>query len=129
MKQFYIDVDKRWGVVIVTDFDIDKEYVELKAQMRSFGLSSQSADRALHILSAYNTGMAVSVSDLKMSAIYISKSTSSSEFYSTAIHEFIHVADAILEWYGESWHGEPSAYLVGFLTKEFVELVGEPCVN
>lgn len=127
MKQFYIDVDKRWGVVIVTDFDIDKEYVELKAQMRSFGLSSQSADRALRILSTYNTGMAVSVPDLKMSAIYISKSTSSSEFYSTAIHEFIHVADAILEWYGESWHGEPSAYLVGFLTKEFVELVGAPC--
>lgn len=129
MKQFYIDVDKRWGVVIVTDFDVDKEYVELKAQMRSFGLSSQSADRALRILSTYNTGMAVSVPDLKMSAIYISKSTSPSEFYSTAIHEFIHVADAILEWHGESWHGEPSAYLVGFLTKEFVEMIGEPCIN
>lgn len=127
MKQFYIDVDKRWGVVVVTDFDVDEEYVELKAQMRSFGLSSKSADRALNILSNYNTGMAVSLPDLKMSAVYISKSTSSSEFYSTAIHEFIHVSDAILDWYGESWHGEPSAYLVGFLTKEFVELVGEPC--
>lgn len=127
MKQFYIDVDKRWGVAIVTDFDVEKEYVELKAQMRSFGLSSKNADRALNILSNYNTGMAVSVPDLKMSAVYISKSTSSSEFYSTAIHEFIHVADAILDWYGESWHGEPSAYLVGFLTKEFVEMVGEPC--
>lgn len=127
MKQFYIDVDKRWGVVVFTDFDVDKEYVELKAQMRSFGLSSKSADRALNILSNYNTGMAVSLPDLKMSAVYISKSTSSSEFYSTAIHEFIHVSDAILDWYGESWHGEPSAYLVGFLTKEFVELVGAPC--
>lgn len=127
MKQFYIDVDKRWGVVVVTDFDVDEEYVELKAQMRSFGLSPKSADRALNILSNYNTGMAVSLPDLKMSAVYISKSTSSSEFYSTAIHEFIHVSDAILDWYGESWHGEPSAYLVGFLTKEFVELVGAPC--
>lgn len=128
MRQDYIDVDGCWGVVIVTDFDVETERVELKAQLRSFGLSSYNADRALQILSGYNTGMAVSVPDLKMSAIYISRATSSSEFYDTAIHEFIHVADAILDYYGESWGGEPSAYLVGFLTKEFVNKVGEPCV-
>jgi len=127
MQQYYIDVDKYWGVVVVTDFDVDDDYVELKAQMRSFGLSPKRADKALSILSNYNTGMALSVPDLKMSAVYISRSTSSSEFFSTAIHEFIHCADTILDYYGESWHGEPSAYLVGYLTKEFVELVGEPC--
>ena len=126
MEQHYFGIPPKgtWGIVVVTDFDVDKEYVELKAQLRSFCLSSKSADKALSILSNYNTGMAVSVPDLKMSAIYISKSTSPSEFYSTAIHECIHVADSILDWYGESWHGESSAYLVGFMTKEIVELVG-----
>ena len=114
-------------MVIVTDFDVEDDYIELKAQFRSFGLSSKSADKALNILSNYNTGMAVSVPDLKMSAIYISKSTSTSEFYSTAIHECIHVADSILDWYGENWHGEPSAYLVGYMAKEIVETIGEPC--
>lgn len=127
MRQDYIDVDGCWGVVIVTAFDVETERVELKAQLRSFGLSSYNADRALQILSGYNTGMAVSVPDLKMSAIYISKTTSPSEFYDTAIHEFIHVADAVLDYYGEEWGGEPSAYLVGYLTKELVEKVGEPC--
>lgn len=129
MEQHYFGIPPKgtWGIVVVTDFDVDEEYVELKAQLRSFGLSSKSADKALSILSNYNTGMSVSVPDLKMSAIYISKSTSPSEFYSTAIHECIHVADSILDWYGESWHGEPSAYLVGFMTKEIVEMIGEPC--
>ena len=129
MEQHYFGIPPKgtWGIVVVTDFDVDKEYVELKAQLRSFGLSSKSAGKALSILSSYNTGMTVSVPDLKMSAIYISKSTSPSEFYSTAIHECIHVADSILDWYGESWHGEPSAYLVGFMTKEIVETIGEPC--
>lgn len=131
MEQHYISIPPKgtWGIVVVTDFDVDEEYVELKAQLRSFGLSSKSADKALSILSNYNTGMAVSLPDLKMSAIYISKSTSPSEFYSTAIHECIHVADSILDWYGESWHGEPSAYLVGFMTKEIVETIGEPCIR
>lgn len=128
MKQVYLKFpNDEWGVVVCFDFDTDYEHDVMVEQMRSFGMSIRNAEKAIRILSNYNTGMAVSVPDLKMSAIYISKSTSPSEFYSTAIHEFIHVADAILDWYGESWHGEPSAYLVGFLTKEFVELVGEPC--
>lgn len=129
MKQAYLKFpNNEWAVIVVFDFDVDLEYVELKAQLRSFGLSSKSADKALSILSSHNTGMAVSVPDLKMSAIYISKSTSPSEFYSTAIHECIHVADSILDWYGESWHGEPSAYLVGYMTKEIVEMIGDPCI-
>ena len=128
MKQAYLKFpNNEWAVIVVFDFDVDLEYEELQEQLRSFGLSSKSADKALSILSSYNTGMAVSAPDLKMSAIYISKSTSSSEFYSTAIHECIHVADSILDWYGESWHGEPSAYLVGYMTKEIVETIGEPC--
>ena len=84
MEQHYFGIPPKgtWGIVVITDFDVDEDYVELQAQLRSFGLSSKSADKALSILSSYNTGMAVSVPDLKMSAIYISKSTSPSEFES-----------------------------------------------
>lgn len=128
MLKEYINVgDDDWGVVLVWGFDVEEERDEMMAQMRSFGLPEDSARRALRILSNYNTGMCVSVPDLKMSAIYISKATSSGEFYSTAIHECIHAANAILDWYGESWDGEPAAYLVGYMTKEIVERVGEPC--
>ena len=126
----YIDVPNgKWGIVVVYDFDVLDEKVELLAIMRSFGMSQHNANRALDILSNYNTGMAISLSDLKMSAIFISDCTSPSEFYSTAIHELVHVSDAILDYYGETWDGEPSAYLVGYLTKGLVEMVGKPCIN
>ena len=124
----YIDIPNgKWGIVVIYDFDTISEKPDLLAIMRSFGMSSYNAKRALNILSSYNTGMAISLQDLKMSAVFISNATSPSEFYSTAIHEFIHVADSIIDYYGETWGGESSAYLVGYLTKEFVELVGEPC--
>ena len=128
MTTDYIDIpDGKWGIVVIYDFDAVDERVDLLAIMRSFGMSLYNSKRALEILSNYNTGMAISLADLKMSAVFISQSTSPSEFYSTAIHEFIHVADSIIDYYGETWGDEPSAYLVGYLTKEFVELVGEPC--
>ena len=128
MTQAYIDVPRRkWGVVVVTDFDTDKEYDELKAQFKSFGMSERGAKRALDILSYYNTGMTISNNELKMSAIYISKATTPSEFWNTCIHELIHVSDAIIDYYGVEWGSEPSAYLVGYLTKELVELIAEPC--
>ena len=126
----YIEVpDNKWGIIVVRDFDVFDDKVELLAIMRSFGMSQYNANRALTILSNYNTGMAISLSDLKMSAIFISDYTTPSEFYSTAIHELVHVSDAILDYYGETWDGEPSAYLVGYLTKELVGIVGEPCIQ
>lgn len=125
----YIDIpDNKWGIVVVYDFDVYEEKVELLAIMRSFGITQYDANRALDILKGYNTGMAISLDDLRMSVIFISHASSTSEFYSTAIHELIHVSNAILDYYGETWDGEPSAYLVGYLTKELVEIVGQPCI-
>ena len=70
--------------------------------------------------------MAVSVSTLRMTAIYISKATSPSEWWSTCLHEIRHAAQAIIEYYGADW-GEDDAYLTGFLTKQVVEKIAEPC--
>ena len=128
MIQEYIEVpNKKWGIVVVLDFDVDEDYDELIAQFQSFGMTSKNAKRALNILFNYNTGMAISNDDLRMSAIYISKATTPSEFWNTCIHELIHVSDAIVDFYGVEWGSESSAYLVGYLTKELVERIGEPC--
>jgi hypothetical protein len=128
MTQAYIGLPhKKWGVVVVTDYDVETDYDELKAQFCSFGMSGREARRALGILSHYNTGMTISNDDLKMSAVYVSKATTPSEFWNTCIHELIHVSDAIIEYYGVKWGSESSAYLVGYLTKELVETIGHPC--
>ena len=126
METAYLDVDKRWGIVVCYNYD-ERDYADLRAIMRSFGMSRLDANRALDILSSYNTGMAVSNEDLRMSAIFISKATSNSEFWSTAIHELKHSADTIISYYGVDWDGEDAAYLTGYLTKEMVEEIGEPC--
>ena len=130
MIQEYIDVPhKKWGIVVIYDFDVSKEYVELMAIMRSFGLEQIKAKKALSILSNYNTGMALSIPDLKMSAIFISNATNNSQWWDSAIHEIKHVADSIIDFYDVKWDSEDAAYLTGYLTKELVEIVGEPCLN
>lgn len=129
MKQDYFGIPPRgtWGVVIVTDFDVEEEYIELKAQLRSFGLSSNSADKALSILSNYNTGMAVSVPDLKMTAIFISKCSDPSQFWSTLNHELYHANVAIIDYYGKPYYEEEAAYTQGELMRQAVMKIGLPC--
>lgn len=128
MENKYIDVGKKWGVVVNYDYDL-MDYDEMWAIMRSFGLTSKNADKALKILSNYNTGMAITNDDLKMSTIFISKASTPSEWWNTAIHELKHVADAIISYYGVEWDGEDAAYLTGYMTKQLVESVGEPCYD
>lgn len=126
MTTNYIDVDGKWGIVIIRDFDrYDNE--DLAAIMKSFGVGERNINKSLQILSTYNSGMAVSNSGLRMSAIFIGKPYSVSEFWSTVNHELYHVEQAILEYYGESWDGEPPAYLAGYLLKRVVEEIAEPC--
>ena len=128
MENKYIDVGKKWGVVVNYDYDL-MDYDEMWAIMRSFGLTSKNANKALKILSNYNTGMAITNDDLKMSTIFISKASTPSEWWNTAIHELKHVADAIISYYDVEWDSEDAAYLTGYMTKQLVEYVCEPCYD
>ena len=128
MTQEYIEIPQnKWGVIIIYDFHTQKEYVELMAIMRSFGMTTKKAKKALDILDNFNTGMTLSIKDLKMSVGFISKTTDNTQWWDTAIHELKHVADSIVDYYNVQWDSEDAAYLTGFLTKKLVELVGEPC--
>lgn len=128
MKQAYLKFPRNeWGVVVCYDLDTDYEYDVMVEQMRSFGLTTRKAEQAIRILSNYNTGMAVSNELLKMSAIYISRTTSKSQFWDTCAHELAHVCTAIIDAYDVDYRSEDAAYLSGFLMRQLVEEVGEPC--
>lgn len=122
----YIDVDGYWGILINYDFD-EYDMDDIAAVLYSFGMSDNKIDYALDVLSQYNTGMAISSPGLRMTSIYISKASSSSQFWSTVNHELLHAEQAILDYYGEDWHGEPPAYLAGYLLQRVVEEVAIPC--
>lgn len=129
MEQIYLKFPKNeWGVVVVLDFDVESEYDVLYEQIRSFGVKPKNIDRALAILSNYNTGMCVSNKTLKMSVVYISKATSPEQFWDTVAHEFAHCVTAIIDTYDVPYYSEDAAYLSGFIMRQFVSKVGEPCV-
>lgn len=129
MKQYYLRFPHdEWSVVVITGFDTRTEHNVLVEQMRSFGMTIRNAERAIRILSYYNTGMAVSNETLKMSAIYIGKSTTASQFWDSCSHELSHVITAIIDAYDVPYDSEDAAYLSGFLMRQLVEAVGEPCI-
>jgi hypothetical protein len=128
MKTAYIDVDGYWGIAICYDYDVSNPEDEhtLWGYMRSFGMKERSINKALNILSNYDTGMCVSNNDVRMSGIFISKATNPSEWWSSCLHELRHAAQAFIDYYGADWN-EDDAYLTGFLAKRAVEILGEPC--
>lgn len=128
MKQAYLKFpNNEWGVVAVFDFDTDLEHDVMVEQMRSFGMPLRNAEKALRILSNRNTGMSVSNENLKMSAIYISDATSPAQFWDSVAHELAHTAVHIIDTYDVPYWSEDAAYLAGFLMRQFVANVGEPC--
>jgi hypothetical protein len=128
MKQAYLKFPRNeWGVVVVFDFDVEEEYDVMFEQIKSFGMNQRDIEKALAILSNYNTGMCVSNKTLKMSAIYISKATSPEQFWDSVAHELAHCVVAIIDSYDVPYYSEDAAYLSGFLMRQFVSKVGEPC--
>ena len=128
MKQAYLKFpNNEWGVVVIWNFDTDYEHEELVEQMRSFGMTIRNAEKALNILSNYNTAMTISKETIRMSAIYISAATRPSQFWDSAAHELAHTAVHIIDTYDVPYWSEDAAYLAGFLMRQFVEAVGEPC--
>ena len=108
MKTEYIDIPKdKWGVLLIYDFDESDER-DLYAIMRSFNMSERNINKSLTILSTHNSGMAVSNFDLRMSAMFIGKPTS------------------ITEYYDEPCNGEAIAYLQGYIFQCNVEQIAEP---
>jgi hypothetical protein len=122
----YIDIDDKWGILLNYNFDL-LDWDDIAAALYSFGMDERAINKSLHILSQYNTGMSISNDDLRMTSIYIGATTSRGQFWDTINHELLHAEQAILNYYGVDWDGEPPAYLSGYLLRRVVEEIAEPC--
>ena len=129
MRTDYIDIDNgKWGIVIVRDFyDTQDDWYNAEESMRSFGKTQKAIRRASKIPDTYNSGMAITRDDLRMSIIFIGRSSSRGQFRNTVSHELHHVSTVIEEYYGVDNLAEPSAYLHGYLLQRVVEVIAEPC--
>ena len=127
MTTKFIEIpEEKWGCLLVWDFDM-LDYDDIWAICRSFGMSDRNINKSLQILSTYNSGMTVSNDDLKMSAMFIGKPSSTSQFWNTIAHECSHLVDAISSYYDVGCSTEDRAYLQGFLFQRIVEEIAEPC--
>lgn len=123
----YLEVgNNNWGILLTFDFDY-LDYDDIASVLYSFGMTEKSIRKAMNILSVPNTGMAVSNPDLRMTAIYIGRATSPSQFWNTLNHELYHATAAIIDYYDERYDEEPAAYLHGELMRLVVTEIGEPC--
>ena len=126
MVTSYIDIDGKWGVLISYDFDM-LDWDDISSVLYSFGLNERKIQRAIRVLSTPNSGLSVSNDDIRMTAIYIGKSTSTAQFWNYVAHELKHASDAIIDYYGEPLNGESSAYTIGYLMQRVVEDIAIPC--
>lgn len=126
MKTCFVDVDGKWGIILVWDFDfMDSD--ELAAMMDSFGLDDMDIRKSIRILFEGNSAMTVSRSGIRMSIVFIGPVSSNSQFWNSLSHELNHVNNAIIDYYNEPYDSEPTAYLNGYLFQRVVEEIAPPC--
>lgn len=128
MKSEYIDVDGYWGIVVCYDLQPLDEY-EMRSQMMAFGMRGQNIEKAIDIVLYHdNSGMCVSSFSLRMSLVFVGNATSKEQWWDTLAHEVLdHAKVAICDYYDVSFHGEDAAWLTGYLMRNVVQLIGEPC--
>lgn len=127
MKTKYIDVDGKWGIVANYDFS-ESDHREMAGIMDSFGLNTMQTRKSLRILSSFNTGMAISRDDIRMSVIFIGRASNTEQWWDTCTHELLHVWNAICDYYNVSKDSEDAAWTMGYLMRKTVEHIAVPCI-
>lgn len=120
MKTSYLDLDRKWAVVVAYDYDVDREYDDLANMIESFGVSPKQTRRSLEILAAPNTGMTVTFPEVRMSLVMISRATSKDQLFNTIAHEMYHATCGIIRYYGKEMCSEDAAYTMGELMRQVI---------
>lgn len=119
MKKFYIDIDKKWGVVFAYDIKAHNLH-EVGSWLEALGATDGEIKRAQETIMRINTGFTYSNPDLRMSVTCISCASDESQWWDTVIHEIDHIQDAVAEYYGVPLGTEDAAYLQGYIMRQLV---------
>lgn len=125
----YIDIKGKWGIIFIHDLKRLDEY-EMRAMMMSFGMRGQELDDAIEaLLFEENGGICVTRSDIRMSIVFIGRASGGDQWWDTTAHEMLyHVACAIFDYYDVPYGSEEAAWTVGYIMRQLVQTLGEPCL-
>ncbi len=126
MIQDYKDIDGYWGVLFCYDYD-ERDDDVMEALLYTFGLSSRAVQKSMKILAEPNTGMTVTQPKLKMSLVFLSHTTSRSQWIDTIAHELNHVQAEICDYYDIRPGSEEASYLQGYLARKATPIIGKIC--
>lgn len=128
MTADYIDIKGKWGIILCHDIKRLDEY-EMRQSMMAFGIRGARLDDAIDVLLYQdNSGMSVSRDDIRMSLVFIGHATSGEQWWDTTAHEVLyHVMVSICDYYDVPYGSEDGAWLTGYLMRQAVHILGEPC--
>lgn len=120
MQRAYLDIAKKWGVVVAWDIgrgDLD----EIASWLDALSCPRREITDAQRVIMRRNTGFTYTNPDLKMSLVCIGNATDKAQWWDTLAHELLdHVQTAICRYYSVNLDSEESAYLTGYLMRQFV---------
>ena len=123
MAAQYIQLgDRGWNILVYYNADTF-DAIELEDSLMQLDCPKKDIKRAIQVLRHKNTGFTFSNSDYKMSIVCIGKTTNSSQFVSTVVHEAKHVQSHICSYYNIQEGSEEAAYLIGYIVKKMYTMV------
>lgn len=123
MAAQYIQLGNRgWNILVYYDVDVS-DFTEIEDSLRQLDCPDSDLAKAFHVLKHRNTGFTFTNTEYMMSVVCIGKSTNSSQFVSTVVHEAKHVQSHICSYYGIKEGSEEAAYLIGYIVKRMYMMV------
>lgn len=118
MIRQYINVARgAWHIIIYYNVSYDM-YEDIYQDLYDADCPRADMLKVKQVLKKKNTGFTFTNTERKLSIVCISKATSKSQFFNTAIHEIDHVQSHICTYYGVGMKTEEAAYLIGYIVRK-----------
>lgn len=123
MAAQYIQLGNRgWNILVYYNVGVS-DFAEVADALIQLDCPESDLTNAFSVLKRKNTGFTFTNTEHMMSIVCIGKSTDSSQFVSTVVHEAKHVQSHICSYYDIKEGSEEAAYLIGYIVKRMYMMI------
>lgn len=123
MAAQYIQLGKHgWNILVYYNVGVS-DFAEVADALIQLDCPESDLTNAFSVLKRKNTGFTFTNTERMMSIVCIGKSTNSSQFVSTVVHEAKHVQSHICSYYDIREGSEEAAYLIGYIVKRMYMMI------
>lgn len=111
-----------WNILVYYNVGVS-DFAEVADALIQLDCPESDLTNAFSVLKRKNTGFTFTNTERMMSIVCIGKSTNSSQFVSTVVHEAKHVQSHICSYYDIREGSEEAAYLIGYIVKRMYMMI------